>query len=93
MLAIARTLLGNPDLILLDEPSEGLAPIVVQQMVTQLRQLKSTGLTILLSEQNLGLSLALADRAYVIEKGEIRYSGPIDALRADAELRRRYLMV
>lgn len=93
MLAIARTLLGNPDLILLDEPSEGLAPIVVQQMVAQLRQLKSTGLTILLSEQNLGLSLALADRAYVIEKGEIRYSGPIDALRTDAELRRRYLMV
>jgi branched-chain amino acid transport system ATP-binding protein len=93
MLAIARTLIGNPDLVLLDEPSEGLAPIVVQQMMAQLRQLKSTGLTILLSEQNLGLSLALADRAYVIEKGEIRYSGPIDALRTDAELRQRYLMV
>jgi branched-chain amino acid transport system ATP-binding protein len=93
MLAIARTLIGNPDLVLLDEPSEGLAPIVVQQMMAQLRQLKSTGLTILLSEQNLGLSLALADRAYVIEKGEIRYSGPIDALRNDAELRQRYLMV
>ena len=93
MLAIARTLLGNPDLVLLDEPSEGLAPIVVQQMVAQLRQLKSTGLTILLSEQNLGLSLALADRAYVIEKGEIRYSGPIETLRTDAELRQRYLMV
>jgi branched-chain amino acid transport system ATP-binding protein len=93
MLAIARTLLGNPDLVLLDEPSEGLAPIIVQQMVAQLRQLKSTGLTILLSEQNLGLSLALADRAYVIEKGEIRYSGPVDTLRTDAELRQRYLMV
>lgn len=93
MLAIARTLIGNPDLVLLDEPSEGLAPIIVQQMIVQLRQLKSTGLTILLSEQNLGLSLALADRAYVIEKGEIRYSGPIDALRTDAELRQRYLMV
>ena len=93
MLAVARTLLGNPELVLLDEPSEGLAPIIVQQMIAQLRQLKTTGLTILLSEQNLGLSLALADRAYVIEKGEIRYSGPIDALRTDTELRQRYLMV
>jgi branched-chain amino acid transport system ATP-binding protein len=93
MLAIARTLVGNPDLVLLDEPSEGLAPIVVQQMVAQLRQLKASGLTILLSEQNLSLSLALADRAYVIEKGEIRYSGPIETLRTDAELRQRYLMV
>jgi branched-chain amino acid transport system ATP-binding protein len=93
MLAVARTLMGNPDLLLLDEPSEGLAPLVVQQMLVQLRQLKSTGLTILLSEQNLNLSLALADRAYIIEKGQIKYSGPIDTLRTDAELRRRYLMV
>ena len=93
MLAIARTLIGNPDLVLLDEPSEGLAPIIVQQMVVQLRQLKATGLTILLSEQNLSLSLALADRAYVIEKGEIRFSGPVETLRTDTELRQRYLMV
>ncbi len=57
------------------------------------RQLKSTGLSVLLSEQNLGLSSALADRTYVIEKGEIRYAGPIDALRTDADLRARYLMV
>jgi branched-chain amino acid transport system ATP-binding protein len=93
MLAVARTLMGNPDLLLLDEPSEGLAPLVVQQLLVQLRQLKSTGLTILLSEQNLSLSLALADRAYIIEKGHIKHSGPIDALRTDAELRRRYLMI
>jgi len=93
MLAVARTLIGNPDLVLLDEPSEGLAPIIVQQMVVQLRRLKATGLTILLSEQNLSLSLALADRAYVIEKGEIRFSGPVETLRTDAELRQRYLMV
>jgi branched-chain amino acid transport system ATP-binding protein len=93
MLAIARTLVGNPDLVLLDEPSEGLAPIIVQQMVAQLQRLKSTGLTILLSEQNLALSLALADRAYVIEKGEIRYKGPIEMLRTNAELRQRYLMI
>ncbi len=93
MLAIARTLMGNPDLILLDEPSEGLAPLVVRQMLVQLKALKSTGLTVLLSEQNLRFSLELADRAYIIEKGEIRYSGGIEALRNDGELRKRYLMV
>lgn len=93
MLAVARTLMGNPDLLILDEPSEGLAPLVVQQMLLQLKQLKATGLTVLLSEQNLELALQLADRAYVIEKGEIRYGGPIDALRTDVDLRRRYLMV
>jgi branched-chain amino acid transport system ATP-binding protein len=93
MLAIARTLMGNPDLVLLDEPSEGLAPLVVQQMLVQLKALKSTGLTVLLSEQNLKFSLELADRAYIIEKGEIRYSGEIEALQNDGELRKRYLMV
>ena len=92
MLAVARILMGNPDLVLLDEPSEGLAPLIVKQMLVQLRQLKSTGLTILLSEQNLNLSLALADRAYLIEKGQIQYSGPIEALRSNRELQ-RYLMV
>jgi branched-chain amino acid transport system ATP-binding protein len=91
MLALARTLMGNPDLLLLDEPSEGLAPLVVQQMLAQLRALKSTGLTILLSEQNLALSLELAE--YIIEKGQIQYSGPIDAVRSNTELRQRYLMV
>jgi branched-chain amino acid transport system ATP-binding protein len=93
MLAIARTLMGNPDLLLLDEPSEGLAPLVVRQMLDQLKALKATGIALLLSEQNLNFSLALADRAYVIEKGEIRYEGTPAALREDEEVRRKYLMV
>jgi branched-chain amino acid transport system ATP-binding protein len=93
MLAVARTLMGNPDLLLLDEPSEGLAPLVVQQMLEQLTALKATGTTILLSEQNLNFSLALADRAYLIEKGEIKYEGGVDDLRNDAEVRKKYLMV
>lgn len=93
MLAIGRTLMGNPDLILLDEPSEGLAPIVVQQLLAQLKALKTSGVTVLLSEQNLKFSLELADRAYIIEKGEIRYEGTTQALRDDAGLRRQYLMI
>jgi branched-chain amino acid transport system ATP-binding protein len=93
MLAIARTLMGNPDLLLLDEPSEGLAPLVVQQMLDQLTALKATGTTILLSEQNLNFSLQLADRAYVIEKGEIKYEGGVDDLRDDTDIRRKYLAV
>jgi branched-chain amino acid transport system ATP-binding protein len=93
MLAIGRTLMGNPDLMLLDEPSEGLAPIVVQQMLAQLKTLKAAGLTVLLSEQNLKFSLELADRAYIIERGEICYQGTTEQLRNDAELRQRYLMV
>jgi branched-chain amino acid transport system ATP-binding protein len=93
MLSIGRTLMGNPDLLLLDEPSEGLAPVVVQQMLVQLKALKSSGLTVLLSEQNLKFSLELADRAYIIEKGEIKYQGTSETLRTDAELRRKYLMV
>jgi len=93
MLAIGRTLMGNPDLILLDEPSEGLAPIVVQQMVAQLKTLKASGLTVLLSEQNLKFSVELADRAYFLEKGEIRDQASVDELRTNPELRHRYLMV
>jgi branched-chain amino acid transport system ATP-binding protein len=93
MLAIARTLMGNPDLLLLDEPSEGLAPLVVRQLLDQLAALKSAGATVLLSEQNLKFALELADRAYIIEKGEIKYDGSIDNLRRDADLRRKYLMV
>jgi branched-chain amino acid transport system ATP-binding protein len=81
------------ELFLLDEPSEGLAPVVVHQMLVQLKALKAAGLTVLLSEQNLKFSLELADRAYIIEKGEIKYHGAADALRTDAELRHKYLMV
>jgi branched-chain amino acid transport system ATP-binding protein len=87
MLTIARTLMGNPELLLLDEPSEGLAPLVVDHLRDQIARLKGEGLTILLAEQNVEFSLALADRVYVLEKGSIRFSGPAAALRDDEALR------
>ena len=93
MLAIARTMMGNPDLLLLDEPSEGLAPLVVREMLGQLVRLKQSGVTILLSEQNLGFALKLADRVYIIEKGSIKYQGTPDSLAADRATREAYLMV
>jgi branched-chain amino acid transport system ATP-binding protein len=93
MLTIARTLMGNPRCVLLDEPSEGLAPIVVEQMVGSIRALKGEGLSVLLSEQNLHFSQAVADRAYIIEKGEIRFGGSMADLLADASLREQYLSV
>ena len=91
MLTIARTLMGNPELLLLDEPSEGLAPLVVDHLREQIARLKHEGLTILLAEQNTEFSLALADRAYVLEKGSIRFSGPAARLRDDAALRHELL--
>jgi branched-chain amino acid transport system ATP-binding protein len=91
MLTIARTLMGNPDLLLLDEPSEGLAPLVVATLLEKTRELKAQGLTILLAEQGVDFSLALADRVYVLEKGSIRHGGPAAQLRADTELRERLL--
>ena len=91
MLTIARTLMGNPELLLLDEPSEGLAPLVVEALLENVRTLKEQGLTILLAEQGVGFSLALADRVYVLEKGAIRYSGPAAELRDDHALRDRLL--
>ena len=87
MLTIARTLMGNPELLLLDEPSEGLAPLVVEHLRDQVRRLRDDGLTILLAEQGVEFSLALADRVYVLEKGAVRYTGPADALRNDKALR------
>ncbi len=93
MVAVARTLMGNPDLLLLDEPSEGLAPLVVEALLERLKALRATGVTVLLSEQNLRFANELADRAYIIEKGEIRYQGSIEDLAAEPELRSRYLMV
>ena len=93
MLTIARTLMGNPRCVLLDEPSEGLAPIIVEQMGQSIRALKSEGLSILLSEQNMHFSLGVADRAYIIEKGRIRFSGSMADLAADASLREQYLSV
>ena len=93
MLTIARTLMGNPQLLLLDEPSEGLAPVVVQQMVSQINKLKREGMTILLSEQNTEFSLRLSDRVYVLEKGEVRYEGTVQDFMKDEEVHRAYLTV
>ena len=93
MLTIARTLMGNPDLLLLDEPSEGLAPIVVQQLGEQISKLKQEGMTILLCEQNARFSLALSDRLYILEKGEVRYQGSVADFRKDEEAYRTYLVL
>src|SRR5438552_16998170 len=93
MLTIARTLMGGPRVLLLDEPSEGLAPVVVKSLAANIAALKREGLTILLSEQNLAFARRLADRAYIIEKGEIKFEGSFAALDADAALRRTYLSV
>jgi branched-chain amino acid transport system ATP-binding protein len=93
MLTIARTLMGNPSLVLLDEPSEGLSPIIVEQMAHSIRTLKGEGLSVLLCEQNLHFSQAVADRAYIIEKGQIRFGGTMAELAADSSLREQYLSV
>ncbi len=93
MLAIARTLMGNPEILLLDEPSEGLAPVVVRALLDRLVALKGRGQTILLSEQNLRFATRLADRAYILEQGHVRYEGTIAALAADEAVRQAYLMV
>ena len=93
MLTIARTLMGNPRCVLLDEPSEGLAPIIVEQMAHSIRTLKGEGLCVVLCEQNLHFAQSVADRAYVIEKGEIRFGGTMAELSADASLRDQYLSV
>ena len=87
MLAIARTLMGNPGAILLDEPSEGLAPLIVQMMAEAVRAMKGEGVAVLLSEQNWAFASAVADRACVIERGEIRFQGSVEALTADEALR------
>ena len=91
MLTIARTLMGNPQLLLLDEPSEGLAPLVVENLLEQVQRLKEDGLTILLAEQGVGFSLALADRVFVLEKGAVVHEGPAASLRDDAALREKLL--
>jgi branched-chain amino acid transport system ATP-binding protein len=93
MLTIARTLMGNPRGILLDEPSEGLAPVIVEQMIGTILELKQGGLSVLLSEQNLRFAQAVADRALIIETGRIRYRGTIEELAADEQVRRTYLTV
>jgi branched-chain amino acid transport system ATP-binding protein len=91
MLAVARTLMGNPKMLLLDEPSEGLAPLIVEQMEAAIAALKRDGLAVLLCEQNLHFARRLADRAVILEKGQVRYTATMAALMADAAARKTYL--
>ena len=93
MLTVARTLMGNPYLVLLDEPSEGVAPVIVEQMAQMIVELKSQGVSILLSEQNMHVAELVSDRAYVLEKGQIRYHASMAELAANDEVRRAYLSV
>ena len=93
MLTVARTLMGNPLLVLLDEPSEGVAPVIVEQMADMILALKAEGVSILLSEQNLHFAQWVADRAYVLEKGQIRHEAPMHVLVEDEDVRRNYLSV
>jgi branched-chain amino acid transport system ATP-binding protein len=93
MLTIGRALMTNPKLLLLDEPTEGLAPLVVKMLEEQIATLKQTGLTVLLAEQNQKMALRLSDQAYVIDNGSIRYHGTIEELHQDEDVRRKYLLV
>lgn len=93
MLTIARTLLGNPDFLLLDEPSEGLAPLIVKELGEFIDVIKREGMTVLLSEQNLKFALKQADRAYIVDNGAIKYEGSIAELERNEEVKKRYLAV
>jgi branched-chain amino acid transport system ATP-binding protein len=93
MLTIARTLMGNPDLLLLDEPSEGLAPIIVKSLGEFIDRIKQEGMTVLLSEQNVKFSLKHSDRAYIVDSGHIKYQGSIRDLEKDEDVKKRYLAV
>lgn len=93
MLTVARTLMGQPLLVLLDEPSEGVAPLIVQQMARTIRSLKAAGVSVLLSEQNLPFAEAVADRAYLIEQGQIAHEGRMAELVGNPEIRKTYLGV
>jgi branched-chain amino acid transport system ATP-binding protein len=93
MLTVARTLMGNPLLVLLDEPSEGVAPLIVEQMANTIVELKKEGLSILLSEQNVHFARLVADRVYVLEKGQIRWHGSMSELMDNLDVQRAYLTV
>jgi len=93
MLTVARTLMGNPFVVLLDEPSEGVAPVIVEQMAQMILELKAQGVCILLSEQNVHFAELVSDRAYVLEKGQIRYQATMAELAANDDVRRNYLSV
>ena len=93
MLTIARTLMGNPKLVLLDEPSEGLAPVIVEEMAEAVIRMTEEGIAVLLCEQNLAFASAVADRAIVIEKGTLHFAGSIDELAESDAARQAYLSV
>jgi len=93
MLTIARALMGSPELLLLDEPTEGLAPLIVRDLEEQILRLKEAGISILLSEQNVRSALKMITRAYVIDNGRIRFEGTVDELEANEEVKRKYLMI
>jgi branched-chain amino acid transport system ATP-binding protein len=93
MLTIARTLMGNPEMVLLDEPSEGLAPVIVEEMADAVIRMKEEGIAVLLSEQNLHFASAASDRAVVIEKGAVRFEGTMDELASNDAVRQAYLSV
>jgi branched-chain amino acid transport system ATP-binding protein len=93
MLTVARTLMGNPLLVLLDEPSEGVAPLIVEQMANTIIELKRAGVSILLSEQNVHFAELVSDRAYVLEKGQIQWSGSMAQLAGNIDIQRSYLTV
>jgi len=93
MLAIARALMCNPELLLLDEPTEGLAPVMVRVIEDQVNTLKKTGLTVLLAEQNVKTTLRLSDRGYIIDDGKIRYQGTVNELKENEEVRKKYLLI
>lgn len=93
MLTVARTLMGNPFVVLLDEPSEGVAPVIVEQMAQMILELKGQGVSILLSEQNMHFAELVSDRAYVLEKGQIRFHATMGDLAANSDVRRNYLSV
>lgn len=93
MLTIARALMGSPELLLLDEPTEGLAPLIVRDLEQQILRLKDAGISILLSEQNVRSALKMITRAYVIDNGRIRFEGTVQELEANEEVKRKYLMI
>ena len=93
MLAVGRALMGNPEFLLLDEPMEGLAPLMVKTLEERIQKLKATGLTVLIAEQNVASALALSDRVYVIDDGHIRYEGTVEQFKQNEEIRKKYLQV